>query len=283
MPLVSTGSGAAVAVVTNAVINHWLALRCNDIEKGTATAGAAASITDANARREESGYWDGAEVYIDAGTGAGQARLITTSTSAGVMNVAPNWTTNPDSTSQYSLRRKFKANQYQMFIDEAFHSLTRRRKFLIPKFDTSLTWVTDQFDYTVPTGFVLLKHVAVATVASPGTDDYEYTSDDRWYVLQNTTRKLQFNRAMGQFTNGYALRLEGYQEFTLPAAPTDQYNVDPDPIIAWAYVFALQSQANSDASNHLQNLIRAAIEEAERTEGKMAPIDISGCRRVEAM
>lgn len=66
---------------------------------GTATAGAATSITDSSADFSDvdSSY----RVSIYDGTGAGQLRTCSSGTSAGVINISTAWTTNPDTTSKY--------------------------------------------------------------------------------------------------------------------------------------------------------------------------------------
>lgn len=70
----------------------------------TAQAGAAGTITlDASASATNSLY-NGCIVAITSGTGVGQARLITAYVGATkVASVTPNWTTNPDSSSVFSI------------------------------------------------------------------------------------------------------------------------------------------------------------------------------------
>jgi hypothetical protein len=73
-----------------------------NLRNGTAQAGAAGSITlDAGASATDNLY-RGLKVTIVSGTGAGQCRLISGYTgSTKVATVAPNWITNPDSTSVF--------------------------------------------------------------------------------------------------------------------------------------------------------------------------------------
>lgn len=70
---------------------------------GTASAGAASTITDSS----KSATWTanqfiGSVVTITGGTGAGQTRRIVSNTTT-ALTVAPNWTTNPASGSTYSI------------------------------------------------------------------------------------------------------------------------------------------------------------------------------------
>ena len=67
---------------------------------GTATAGAAATLTDSGASFAASAV--GASLIITGGTGAGQMRTISARTST-KLTVSSNWTTNPDATSAYAV------------------------------------------------------------------------------------------------------------------------------------------------------------------------------------
>lgn len=67
----------------------------------TATSGANSTLTDSAADYGTSG-WTGGAITIISGTGAGQARLITSHT-ATVITITGTWGTNPDSTSVYAL------------------------------------------------------------------------------------------------------------------------------------------------------------------------------------
>ena len=83
---------------------------------GTATAGAASSITDTLKRKESDDYWKGGIVEILSGTGAGQKCNITGSTqSTGVITITPAWATNPDNTSIYRIVKSYTAKIQQCF------------------------------------------------------------------------------------------------------------------------------------------------------------------------
>lgn len=104
----STYAGADTAGTTT-LLGRLSAVRAVNLDilslrNATAQAGAAGSITlDLSASATNSIY-NGLWVVIESGTGAGQSRLITGYTGATqVATVAPNWTTNPDSTSVFGL------------------------------------------------------------------------------------------------------------------------------------------------------------------------------------
>jgi len=85
-------------------------------ETGTATAGAAGTITDTIRRKEPNNFWKGGFIEILAGTGVGQMRDITSNAqSTGVISVSPDWTTNPDTTSVYRVVKSFTKKIEQSF------------------------------------------------------------------------------------------------------------------------------------------------------------------------
>lgn len=85
---------------------------------GTASAGAAGSITDAtkswapNSFLRKQGVGFGATITITSGTGAGQSREITSVISGTQLGVTPNWTTNPDNTSHYAITPKYPSDKF---------------------------------------------------------------------------------------------------------------------------------------------------------------------------
>lgn len=71
------------------------------LNAGTAQAGAANTITLATSASTTTGLYVGCRVVIISGTGAGQSRYITWYTTGRVASVARTWTTTPDATSVY--------------------------------------------------------------------------------------------------------------------------------------------------------------------------------------
>ncbi len=90
--------------------------KVNAQAQGTATAGAAGSLTDTTKRKEADDYWKGGIIEILSGTGIGQKRDITGFTqSTGVIAVTPNWATNPDTTSVYRVVKPYSNKIQQSF------------------------------------------------------------------------------------------------------------------------------------------------------------------------
>ena len=89
---------------------------------GTATGGGATTITDTDRlAAAEADLYLGAWVYIYEGTGIGQERYVSSSTTGGQLTV-PTWTTNPDTTSKYEVHRKYRVDVYNEVIDAAHRS-----------------------------------------------------------------------------------------------------------------------------------------------------------------
>ena len=260
---------ALVATVTVFNLRHELSQMLGDCTLGTATAATSTSLTDTKQRVEGDGYWDGADLKVYAGTGAGQARPVTAFLNSANRFTFPSMTTTPDATSLYELHQLLSAAEYDRYIVQALRMLTRTRKLLQWKLDTSLAWVTDQRDYIVPTGFVAIQQVEVATVANPGSDDYEKLPAESWSVRRDGTRYLTFGTRFPQQTNGRTLRLTGYAEFPLPAADTDTYNLDPYPILVRAAALVSQALAANDATGEWRRHFENFRQEAELAEQKV--------------
>lgn len=76
---------------------------CAAIDSGTASAGGAATLTDATKSATwVASKWIGATLRITGGTGVGQERTISANTTT-VLTVSSAWTTQPDNTSTYEI------------------------------------------------------------------------------------------------------------------------------------------------------------------------------------
>lgn len=70
-------------------------------DSGIVTSSSASTLVH-DSKLWETNQWVSGMVFIASGTGAGQIRTITSNTS-GTLNITPNWTSNPDSTSLYRI------------------------------------------------------------------------------------------------------------------------------------------------------------------------------------
>lgn len=100
--IVQSGADGAARTTTFAAKNITLTANSAQYDAGTATAGAAGTLTDTGKAWGVNAQANRAVVII-AGTGAGQSRRIASNT-ATVLTVSSNWVTPPDATSQYAIR-----------------------------------------------------------------------------------------------------------------------------------------------------------------------------------
>ena len=88
-------------VTTVAAKTITLTASSSQYDQGTATSGAASTLTDTS-KVWTVNAWATRAVRITSGTGSGQARVIASNT-ATVLTVGVAWTTNPDATSTYKI------------------------------------------------------------------------------------------------------------------------------------------------------------------------------------
>lgn len=117
-PILGGTTPATTQVYDNAVrleSNH-------QFDSGTATSGAATTITDSG-KAWTVGALRGRHIYIHTGTGADQHRIIMNNT-ATVITIVDAWTTNPDSTSQYRICGNFE-DLYQADVSGGWGVITK--------------------------------------------------------------------------------------------------------------------------------------------------------------
>jgi hypothetical protein len=100
--LVQSGAANAPRVTTVAAKATALTASSSQYDQGTATAGAASTLTD-TAKAWTVNAFANKSVVITGGTGVGQSRTIASNT-ATVLTTSTAWTTNPDATSTYAIR-----------------------------------------------------------------------------------------------------------------------------------------------------------------------------------
>lgn len=147
--------------------------RTNMMATGTATAGAASSITDTARRKETDDYWKGGTLEIISGTGVSQSRLITSSVqSTGDINVSPAFTTTPDTTSVYRLIKSFTLTIEQCFekIEQLFYNQGKRDCLIL-----------ESSQIKVPLIFLTIATIAI---------DLRDEEGDRWDLIYKDYTKM---------------------------------------------------------------------------------------------
>lgn len=106
------------------IIDAWVGPQNKHIESiytGRASAGGGSTITLESTHQNiyDVDYFKYCQIEIIGGTGAGQKRVCTTSTKAGVLTVDSAWTTAPDSTSFYKI---YQLGKFPRVHDVEFYS-----------------------------------------------------------------------------------------------------------------------------------------------------------------
>lgn len=138
----------------------------NEQQSGTATAGSASSLTDTVKRKEVDDYWKGGTIEILSGTGSGQTRNITGNTqSTGVININPDWATNPSTDSVYRIIKSFTA-----FIESAFEKV---EQLLYDKGKRDAL-ILESSQVRIPLVYLTIHSIAI---------DLRDQSDDKWDLI----------------------------------------------------------------------------------------------------
>lgn len=138
----------------------------NKQESGTATSATSSTLLDTTKRKEPDGFWKGGVLEILSGTGKGQIREITDFTqSTSTISVTPNFTTDPDSTSTYSIIRS-----YHYKIEEAFEEF----KQMIYNKGKMHQLILESSQIAVPLKYLTIQKICLDLMVEP---------DDKWHTL----------------------------------------------------------------------------------------------------
>lgn len=156
----------AIPIVDEDLYNELSSLReVTKQAQGTATAGAAATLTDTG-RKEADDFWTGGTIEILSGTGVGQRRDVTDFVSStGVVSISPNWITNPDTTSIYVVRRPFTAKIAQSFdkVETMLYNKGQRHSLIL-----------ESSQIKFPLLYMTIHFICLDLTASP---------EDKWALL----------------------------------------------------------------------------------------------------
>lgn len=176
----------SIPITDDDLFNELPSLRKTNFQAtGTATAGAAGSLTDTKMRKESDDNWKGGVIEIISGTGVGQTRDITGSTqSTGVITVSPNFTTTPDSTSVYRVVKSFTTTIQQAFekIEQILYNKGKRDALIL-----------ESSQIRVPLIFLTIQMIAV---------DLREEKDDRWALIADDYQKF-FDTAFSSLALDY--------------------------------------------------------------------------------
>ena len=127
-------SRLSIPITDDDLFNELESLReINPQVLGTATAGAAGTLTDTN-RKEANDFWTGGMIEIIEGTGARQKRDVSDFVqSTGVVSVSVNWTTNPSTDSIYRIVKSYTNRIISCFekLEQMFYNKGRRHELIM--------------------------------------------------------------------------------------------------------------------------------------------------------
>lgn len=175
----------AIPIVDEDLFNELSSLRQTAKQvQGTATAGAAGSLTDTGQKDYTDDFWTGGVIEIIAGTGEGQQRDITDYVqSTGVFSVSPNWATNPSTDSIYRAVSSYTKKIAQSFdkIETMLYNKGKRHSLIL-----------ESSQIKFPLIYLTIHFICLDNTVTP---------DDRWSLLATKYWEL-FNN---EFNN---MRLE---------------------------------------------------------------------------
>lgn len=144
--------------------------------EGMASSGGASQITleDIHQNNYDTDYMKGCEIEILGGTGAGQRKIITGQTKAGVLTVSSAWATAPDSTSFY---RIYQLGKFPRIKDVSSYSRTGTTTVYKQIPENIKRATAAQVEYMVAMGDNFFK-TNKSQLLSERIGDYSYTSGD---------------------------------------------------------------------------------------------------------
>ena len=144
-------SRLSIPITDNDLFAELDSLRKTNAQKnGTATAGAAGSLTDTSARKEINDFWTGGIIEILQGTGEGQKRAVSDFVqSTSVISVSLDWATNPDNTSVYRVVQSYTTKIISCFekFEQMLYDRGRRHELIMEssQIKIALTYLTVHF------------------------------------------------------------------------------------------------------------------------------------------
>lgn len=155
--------------------------KTNAQEVGTATAGAAGSLTD-TARKEANDFWTGGIIEILEGTGAGQKRAVSDFVqSTGVISVSPNWETNPSTDSVYRVVRSYTTKIITSFekLEQMIYDRGRRHELIM-----------ESSQVRIPLIYLTIHFIAL-DLRQEADDKWDMTANDYWKKFETAFSNMK--------------------------------------------------------------------------------------------
>lgn len=169
--------------------------KANDQQTGTATAGAAGTLTDTLNRKEDDDYWTGGRISIISGTGSGQERVVTDFVQAtSVISLSPTWSTIPDTTSVYRIIRSYTNQILRSFekLQQMLYDKGRRHELIIESSQVKIPLI------------YLTVHFICLDIMDEESDKWSRLSEIYWKKFQDAfgDMKLEYDTDESGFIQG---------------------------------------------------------------------------------
>jgi len=144
--------------ITRAALRERIARRLEDHVEGTADSAAASTLVDADLKIYPDDHFNGAWLYINGGTGAGQERSVSDFVqTSGTLTLLNAWAPTPGATSTYELHRSFRVDAINDAINHAIEDIRGEYQYAVTVNESitlsSQAWVEGSYLFTLPAGF----------------------------------------------------------------------------------------------------------------------------------
>jgi hypothetical protein len=243
-------------------LRHWIARLCDDLTRGTVSAnGTSTTAVDTDLDEPD---WGGAQIYIYGGTGAGQARTISSS-SAGTLTISRAWATNLSASapvSRYELHRRFTVDDYNDAINLVITE--RAAHALIPVVDETTTETTSTYEYDLPQGLHWVYQIWHRDTSAASNDWFPLTPHVDFEIVPGR-RTLRLPGA----TTNYRLRLVAQIRPDIMLRDQSYCEMDPAYVAFKAAAHLLQSQISSPSTD--LDAMQARAERYDRQAENIRP------------
>lgn len=140
-------------------LRHSIARMLGDLRIGVSTGSNTSTTLKDTGLIEGDNDWRGAWLYIYAGLGRTEERMVTSFTqTGGVLTHGTAWVQTPDATSRYELHRRWSVADYNGAINDALSEISN--DYLLPITDESLLVTsTTTYEYQIPAPFYSVHDV----------------------------------------------------------------------------------------------------------------------------
>ena len=251
-----------------------------DYRAGTATSGGMISLADTKMAPDAANYWAGAQLYVPT---LGEARRVG-SFGSNTLYFVPTLPVAVASGYEYELCKDFRIEEVHDALDRAIMEVAH--VMLTTRVDTTLTKYTDEYRYSVPSGFVYLAEVWYKDYKGTGAtyDKWEEVDPLHWDILLEASGPVLALDHDYDWTdvNGKALRLVGQVPPARLTEDTATVPVNPEWAIQHAVMnlAAKRATVSDERPEQFQRMHMLARQAVERLRPLMYSPPLPGSKKV---